>query len=304
MMGKLFKWKRGSTLDEQLADFEERKTDAQQAVKDAEVRCDEHLLAGGSLDDEDGKLATQAVHIAKIQESRFEPVITRLKTQIAEAEQKLANEHENIKRGKAEKELRTKAETLSVVLGRFRSASADIVPALEAVIVAVPLSNLDFPPQLRALLSSVAETIEERIAAARAHATSIVDRSAAVPRPAEPVTVEPKPDVPRKTCFLLDNSKWPDIDGVRTAGRHREVSLPLNVAEAALRYGHACEVASDRAMKLQHWRSPDFCVHHESICTWIDRPAPAVEPQRYDGHPQTSPIGEPTIGQTGVASVA
>jgi hypothetical protein len=76
----------------------------------------------------------------------------------------------------------------------------------------------------------------------------------AAPQP-EPVIEKPAPHVPRKSVFLVVNGRWMEGGEVHTCGRHREISLPVEISSAALRHGHAC--LPRRCRGLQDFAIPD-----------------------------------------------
>jgi hypothetical protein len=173
-----------------------------------------------------------------------------------------------------------------VSLEPFRAVSAELLPALEAVLAVTPFANPAFAGTVRQVFHEVPSVAESLAADLKAHAKIVEQGGAPIVRePEQPTEVAPVPDVERKTVFLLTDAKWDDVGGIRTAGRHREVSLPVETAAAAIKFGHASdpttEDGADRAMKLAHWKSPDYSVHHPSICidiTLPKHPAGATEP--------------------------
>jgi hypothetical protein len=323
MMTKLFSRKKsnGSTLEalacelvelnSRRATFVERQAIAQQEVETARVRCDEYLLAGRNLlDDADGKLIAQTMHAAEVQVSHYTNIIATLDQQRADAEQRLIAERNKIERAAASKELRAKADAGDAALEKFRSSNADVISALNVIVNSgVPYSNIDFPRQVREVLSGIESAIEERLAATRAHAAEIEQGGVPIVRPEVPVEVVPAPVIPMQSIYTLVDSKWQTTDGIKTCAKYRVIEVPVDVASAAIKYGWAVDPESDHAFRFrQVYTSPDYAQYHPSVCQMLTEPASAAEPQHYDGHPQTSPsaIEAEKIGATvsGVASIS
>ena len=79
----------------------------------------------------------------------------------------------------------------------------------------------------------------------------------AAPQP-EPVIEKPAPHVPRKSVFLVVNGRWMEGGEVHTCGRHREISLPVEISSAALRHGHALEIDNPQVARLREYFPPDY----------------------------------------------
>jgi hypothetical protein len=262
-----------SLRDERSA-LVERETQAQQSRDNADNRLRELIADRG--DGEAGKALAQDVHIAEIMRDRYSAEIRDLDSRIADAEQRLAEAKDKIERVATSKAIIDKTDTLSVIIERLRSTVADLTPAHEAVVPFVPFGNQSLPAQVHEHLLAITVSIEQTIADARANAEKIKAGTSPIVRsPEQPVEIAPPPDVECKLVFLTTDAKWDDVDGVRTAGKHRSIDLPVAIAEAAIKFGHGfdptTEDGADRAMRLAHWKSPDYCVHDESISVDISR---------------------------------
>jgi hypothetical protein len=88
---------------------------------------------------------------------------------------------------------------------------------------------------------------------------------------------ESPPPAPRRSVFLLENSRWCEDGKVRTAGKRLEVDLPLPIAKRALELGHALEVNSELAQRLRATLPRSYARMPEDLCVDIEQPK---QPQR------------------------
>jgi hypothetical protein len=99
------------------------------------------------------------------------------------------------------------------------------------------------------------------------------DRPIPTPPP-EPIAVVPAVYTERKSIFLLRAGKC-TVDGeVLTFGRHRVACLPIEIADAAIRHGHAVEPASDvaRTESQRDMGGPDYAAQDPRYCADLMQP--------------------------------
>jgi hypothetical protein len=116
----------------------------------------------------------------------------------------------------------------------------------------------------------------------------------AAPQP-EPVIEKPAPHVPRKSVFLVVNGRWMEGGEVHTCGRHREISLPIEISSAALRHGHALEIDNPQVARLREYFPPDYVANlPHDITVDLLRPA-LIGGFKYfeDGKDVTSAVAPP-----------
>jgi hypothetical protein len=113
----------------------------------------------------------------------------------------------------------------------------------------------------------------------------------AAPQP-EPVIEKPAPHVPRKSVFLVVNGRWMEGGEVHTCGRHREISLPVEISSAALRHGHALEIDNPQVARLREYFPPDYVANLPlDITVDLLRPALIGGPKYFeDGKDVTSAV--------------
>jgi hypothetical protein len=294
------------SLRARRADLTERVTVAQAEVEAATIARREHLVTGDITDDEASRAAAQRVFAAEAQAWSLQDAIAGIDRQVAEAEAKLAAERDRLARVANVRDQKSRADHLDEVLPPFRDAIAALLPPLAAVMAVLRHADQNFVPNVRALLGEIALAVEMQVAELRAQAERIEQGDEpTIHAPAPPIEVAAPIQVDRKPVFLLVDSKWVDVDGLRTAGRHREVHVPAPVAEAAILHGHGFDPTTadgaDRAMKLAHWRSPDYCAHHPSACVDLASPrTPQEESESVAPVIHSEFIGE---AQSGVAQV-
>jgi hypothetical protein len=88
------------------------------------------------------------------------------------------------------------------------------------------------------------------------------------------------------------NGRWMEGGEVHTCGRHREISLPVEISSAALRHGHALEIDNPQVARLREYFPPDYVANLPlDITVDLLRPALIGGPKYFeDGKDVTSAV--------------
>jgi hypothetical protein len=216
-----------------------------------------HLLEA-DLDAPDADRPRDVVGRLRDERDGLTDATAELDSRIVDAERKLVETRDKIGREAAARDLGKLAEALAATVEKFRAAGIDMVEAIGPLASLVPHASSELATGLASLTRDMAISGSELAAMARAHAAALVAGEGAVRHaPASPPPAPPP--IPRRPVFLLVDGRWPDIDGERTAGRHRIVDLPVPIADSVLRLGLAIkETSGERARKLVEFSPPDY----------------------------------------------
>jgi hypothetical protein len=246
----------------------------------AAVEARQKALLEGDLDTPlDGQSANGVVGRLHDEKAAVLIALTTLGERIAEAESKLAAEHDLAMRSAAGKELSTAADALDRAADEVAAALARVFPTLDDVLSKLPLPHLVQKANLKVFSDAVVESLRAEVGEARAYIVRLTSGDAALvpPRP-DDVKTAPAPIVERRQIFLLVNGRWPEPDGtVRTAGRHIECDPPAAIAKLAIEYEHALEPTSEFAQTLRMRMPPCYAHFAESDCVDISQPKQLIK---------------------------
>ena len=97
------------------------------------------------------------------------------------------------------------------------------------------------------------------------------------PMPIEPPPPKP-PEIARQEVFLRRAGKWSENDEIVTSGPRTTPALPLDVAHAAVEFGHAVPFPSEAAAALRAVECPDYSYWPPDRCADLTQPRPAPQP--------------------------
>jgi hypothetical protein len=243
----LFGKRKNGTLDaveRELVQLRERQatidTRLHEACTALRIAHDERraALVAGDLSDTDAVARCDAAcRAAQATVDGLEDANVALSAKIEEADGKLAEAKDQRDREAESAERRRQIEAARAATTAFTAAAEKLAASLQEL-SAVSMSA----GALAGHSSFVGRDLAAGVTSMLSEASSYCDRIAAggaeiqrqpAPRP-EAASPPPAPPVERKQVCVLQDSKWPDVDGVRTAVAHALVDLPLPVAQIAL----------------------------------------------------------------------
>ena len=228
--------------------------------------------------------------------------IAELDQRIAAVETKLVEARDRLAREAAAKELNALAEALDATVERFREAADGMTAAVVPIAHLVPHSSPTLAARLTELTRDAAAAVGELLVMARTHAEQVIAGTGTIrhpPAPAAPAPAVP-PDVPRRVIFVRANSSWQEPDGtIATAGIHSTPSVPVKIAEQALRNNTALVPGSEIAQKLLQIEGPDWGKPHPNDCVDL---ATGLRPEKLPER-NSAPVVHSGAAVTGTARV-
>jgi hypothetical protein len=268
--------RRRSSLETELSALQTRRDLLTKQLATTEARLDEALTSRRArlLEGDDLDAPHESPVIERLRDERAAVVdaLTSLDVKLLDAQQRLAEEQDHIKRDAAVKELAAVVEVLTPVHDELAAVAAKVAPALSAVLVKLPPPHSVLPERVGGFLDGVLEATRTVASEAQSHSSRLVAGDAQVVREVSEPVIPPAPKIERQEIFLLQPSCWRENGEVFTAGTHCTASPPVEIARLALQFGHAIETGGELAVTLQMRQPPCYAHFAESDCVDISQP--------------------------------
>lgn len=244
-----------TTRGEQLV---AKRATAQLALDEA-IKARQHTLLAGDLDDQRALHNLQGlVDTAASTLTGIDDALTVLAHDKAEAEHQIKAEHERKLRANAADKLHKQVAAIEAALPIYLQASRDLADGL---------SKIDWhfeTGQMASFIQSTMGQIEVAANFALAELKSMQEaiRGGQQPAPQDASSmpaVEPVPEPPVMTVFMLRSGEFRDHDGRKQfAGQFEDATMPVTPAHRALRKGYAVLTTDPRRAQLRGSRGGDF----------------------------------------------
>jgi hypothetical protein len=250
-----------ATLRARAQTLHSRHSAAEAAFVDAEAKLQRHLLEADL--DAGEKVRTKletAVASCALTGNNFAKAITAQQAKIAEAEAKIAAEHDAIERDSAADKLARDLDEFEAALPDYLRAARHIADAADVV------GHFHFESaELAAFTRNGQAQIEVAASFALAELRAMVEqiKTGAMPIPAPKLEPAPiplaEPAAPTMTVFMLKSARYRDHDGrKRFAGQFEDAITPVATAQKAIRLGLAVSTADPRRATLRGTRNSDY----------------------------------------------
>jgi hypothetical protein len=248
-----------AALRERADTLHSRHKAAEAAFSDAEANLQRHLLEADLDGDDKVRMKLEAaVAACALTRDNFAKAITAQQAKIGEVEAKIASERATSQRHAAADGLARDLDQIEAALPGYLEAARRFVGALESIHFHYEAGEMS------RFVSNTSSQVEIAagftLAELRTAVTAIRDGVVPIPAPkpdSVPVVAEPAP--PTMTVFMLKSARYRDYDGrKRFAGQYEDATMPMPMAQRALRHGVAVSVADSRRTQLLGVRGGDY----------------------------------------------
>src|SRR5262249_23008490 len=151
--------------------------------------------------------------------------LATIDAKIMDAQRRLDEESDRLKRSAASRELTASADTLDRVADEVASAIAKVPAALDDLLSRLPPPHLVLKANVETFASAVVEALRGEVAEARTYATRLLAGDGVVVSPREQeVKPQPVPPIERQEIFLLGPSRWRENGEIVTSGTHTTIN--------------------------------------------------------------------------------
>jgi hypothetical protein len=191
----------------------------------------------------------------------------------ADVQRRLDEARDRAKREAAARELNGVTDELTKLADDYAAVVSRLPAMLAGVIDKLPQAVVS-KSHTEIFANEVVAALRLVVSEARSHAAQIVSGNAQICEPVAQQPVKPPaPEIARQEVFLRRAGKWSENGEIVTSGPRTTPALPLDVAHAAVEFGHAVPFPSAAAAALRAVECPDYSYWPPDRCADLTQPA-------------------------------